>query len=150
MFDQLKDKFQSVFDGLSKKGSLSEADVETALREVRLALLEADVSLPVAKHFIASIKEKAIGAASIKSVRPDQQVIKIVHDGLVEMLGGDAAPLAVDVAPPAVILMAGLQGSGKTTTAGKLALRLKDRHKKNVMVASLDMTALRRVNNCAC
>ena len=140
MFDQLKDKFQSVFDGLSRKGALSEADVESALREVRMALLEADVSVPVAKHFINSIKEKAIGAASIKSVRPDQQVIKIVHDGLVEMLGGDAAPLAVDVAPPSVILMAGLQGSGKTTTAGKLALRLKERHKKNVMVASLDMT----------
>ena len=140
MFDQLKDKFQSVFDGLSKKGSLSEADVEAALREVRLALLEADVSLPVAKHFIASIKDKAIGAASMKSVRPDQQVIKIVHDGLVEMLGGNAAPLAVDVAPPAVILMTGLQGSGKTTTAGKLALRLKERNKKKVMVASLDMT----------
>ena len=80
MFDQLKDKFQSVFDGLSKKGSLSEGDVEAALRDVRLALLEADVSLPVAKHFISSIKEKAIGAASMKSVRPDQQVIKIVHD----------------------------------------------------------------------
>ncbi|MGC6530000.1 MAG: signal recognition particle protein [Candidatus Puniceispirillaceae bacterium] len=140
MFDQLKDKFQSVFDGLSRKGSLSESDVEAALREVRLALLEADVSLPVAKHFIASIKEKAIGAASIRSVRPDQQVIKIVHDGLVDMLGGDAAPLAVDVAPPAVILMTGLQGSGKTTTAGKLALRLKEKNKKKVMVASLDMT----------
>ena len=90
MFDQLKDKFQSVFDGLSKK-ALSEKDVELALREVRLALLEADVALPVAREFIASIKDKAIGAASIKSVRPDQQVIKIVHDGLIELLGGDAA-----------------------------------------------------------
>ena len=140
MFDQLKDKFQSVFDGLSKKGALSEKDVELALREVRLALLEADVALPVAREFIASIKDKAIGAASIKSVRPDQQVIKIVHDGLVELLGGDAAPLHVDVAPPAVILMTGLQGSGKTTTAGKLALRLKQKNKKNVMLASLDMT----------
>ena len=140
MFDQLKDKFQSVFDGLSKKGALSEKDVEAALRDVRMALLEADVALPVAREFIASIKDKAIGATAIKSVRPDQQVIKIVHDGLVELLGGDAAPLTIDVAPPAVILMAGLQGSGKTTTAGKLALRLKTRYKKNVMVASLDMT----------
>ena len=124
MFDNLKDKLQSVFSGLGKRGTLNEADVNAALREVRLALLDADVALPVVKSFMDSIRDKAVGAAVLKSVRPDQQVIKIVNDGLVEMLGGEAKPLMVDVTPPAVILMAGLQGSGKTTTAGKLALHL--------------------------
>ena len=115
MFDNLKDKLQSVFSGLGKRGTLNEADVNAALREVRLALLDADVALPVVKSFMDSIRDKAVGAAVLKSVRPDQQVIKIVNDGLVEMLGGEAKPLMVDVTPPAVILMAGLQGSGKTT-----------------------------------
>ena len=140
MFDGLKDRLQTVFSGLGKRGALSEGDVEAALREVRMALLEADVALPVAKHFIASIKEKAIGATVLKSVRPDQQVVKIVHDGLTEMLGGDAAPLKLEVTPPAVILMAGLQGSGKTTTAGKLAKTLIEKQRKKVFMASLDMT----------
>lgn len=140
MFDNLKDKLQSVFQGLGKRGALSEADVDAALREVRLALLDADVALPVVKHFMSSIREKAVGASVIKSVRPDQQVIKIVNDGLTEMLGGEAAPLHVDTTPPAVILMAGLQGSGKTTTAGKLALFLQTKQRKKVMLASLDMT----------
>ena len=140
MFDNLKDKLQSVFQGLGKRGALSEADVDAALREVRLALLDADVALPVVKHFMSSIRDKAVGASVIKSVRPDQQVIKIVNDGLTEMLGGEAAPLHVDTTPPAVILMAGLQGSGKTTTAGKLALYLKTKQRKKVMLASLDMT----------
>ena len=124
MFDSLKDKLQSVFSGLGKRGTLNEGDVNEALREVRLALLDADVALPVVKTFMDNIREKAVGAAVLKSVRPDQQVIKIVNDGLVDMLGGEAKPLIVDVEPPAVILMAGLQGSGKTTTAGKLALHL--------------------------
>ena len=110
MFDNLKDKLQSVFSTLGKRGALSESDVDNALREVRLALLEADVALPVVKSFIASIRDKAVGATVLKSVRPDQQVIKIVHDGLMEMLGGEASPLKLDVTPPAVILMAGLQG----------------------------------------
>ena len=140
MFDSLKDKLQSVFSGLGRKGALSEADVDAALKEVRLALLEADVALPVVREFMADIRDKAVGASVLKSVRPDQQVIKLVHDGLVDMLGRDAAPLMVDVAPPAVIVMAGLQGSGKTTTAGKLAHRLKTRHRKKVMLASLDLT----------
>ena len=139
MFDNLKDKLQSVFSSLGKRGALSEGDVDAALREVRFALLEADVALPVVKSFIASIRDKAVGATVLKSVRPDQQVIKIVHDGLIEMLGGEASPLKLDVTPPAVILMAGLQGSGKTTTAGKLALHLQNKHKKKVMLASLDL-----------
>ena len=140
MFETLKGKLQTVFDGLAKRGALSEADVDAALREVRLALLDADVALPVVKSFIEKLRTEAVGVASLRSVRPDQQVIKIVHDALVEMLGGDAAPLNIATNPPAVILMAGLQGSGKTTTAGKLALRLKTRERKKVMVASLDMT----------
>ena len=139
MFDSLKDRLQSVFSGLGKRGALSEGDVDAALREVRLALLEADVALPVVRQFMERIREKAVGAAVLKAVRPDQQVIKLVHDGLVDVLGGDAAPLRIDVTPPAVILMAGLQGSGKTTTAGKLALRLQTRQKKKVMLASLDL-----------
>ena len=139
MFDSLKDRLQSVFSGLGKRGALSEGDVDAALREVRLALLEADVALPVVRQFMERIREKAVGAAVLKAVRPDQQVIKLVHDGLIDVLGGDAAPLRIDVTPPAVILMAGLQGSGKTTTAGKLALRLQTRQKKKVMLASLDL-----------
>ena len=104
MFDSLKDKLQSVFSGLGS-GTLNEADVNEALREVRLALLDADVALPVVKTFV-DIREKAVGAAVLKSVRPDQRVIKIVNDGLVDMLGGEAKHLIIDVAPPAVILMA--------------------------------------------
>ncbi len=140
MFDNLKDRLQSVFSGLGKRGALSEADVDAALAEVRLALLEADVALPVVKKFMGVVREKAVGATVLKSVRPDQQVIKIVNDGLTEMLGGAASELRLDVTPPAVILMAGLQGSGKTTTAGKLAVHLQTRHKKKVMLASLDLS----------
>ena len=140
MFDSLKDKLQSVFSGLGRTGALSETDVNNALRDVRLALLDADVAVPVVKQFMELIRERAIGAAVLKSVRPDQQVIKIVNDGLQEILGGDAEELKVDVTPPAVILMTGLQGSGKTTTAGKLAQFLKTKRKKRVMLASLDMT----------
>jgi signal recognition particle subunit SRP54 len=139
MFDSLKDKLQSVFSGLSKRGTLNEADLNAALREVRLALLDADVALPVVKTFMDKIREKAVGAAVLKSVRPDQQVIKIVNDGLVDMLGGEVKPLIIDITPPAVILMAGLQGSGKTTTAGKLALHLQSKQRKKVMLASLDL-----------
>jgi signal recognition particle subunit SRP54 len=140
MFDSLKDKLQDVFSGLAKRGALREADVDAALREVRLALLDADVALPVVKSFIAKVREGAVGADVLKSVRPDQQVIKLVNDALTEILGGDAAPLNISTNPPSVILMAGLQGSGKTTTAGKLALRLRSRERKKVMLASLDVT----------
>ncbi len=140
MFDNLKDKLQDVFSGLAKRGALRESDVDAALREVRLALLDADVALPVVKSFIAKVREGAVGADVLKSVRPDQQVIKLVNDALVEVLGGDAAPLNIATNPPSVILMAGLQGSGKTTTAGKLALRLRSRERKKVMLASLDVT----------
>ena len=140
MFDSLKDKLQDVFSGLAKRGALSEADVDAALREVRLALLDADVALPVVKSFIAKVRDGAVGSDVLKSVRPDQQVIKLVNDALTEVLGGDAAPLNIATNPPSVILMAGLQGSGKTTTAGKLALRLRSRERKKVMLASLDVT----------
>ena len=140
MFDNLKDKLQDVFSALGKRGALRESDVDAALREVRLALLDADVALPVVKSFIASVREKAVGSDVLKAVRPDQQVIKIVNDALIEVLGTDPAPLNIQVSPPAVILMAGLQGSGKTTTAGKLALRLRTKERKKVMLASLDVT----------
>lgn len=140
MFDTLKSKLADVFDGLARRGALSESDVDAALREVRLALLDADVALPAVKAFTEKVREKAVGVASMRAVRPDQQVIKIVNDALIEMLGGDAAPLNIATNPPSVILMAGLQGSGKTTTAGKLALRLRSRERKKVMLASLDVT----------
>ncbi|MGZ6037639.1 MAG: signal recognition particle receptor subunit alpha, partial [Phenylobacterium sp.] len=139
MFDALTDRLSSVFDRLSGRGVLSEKDVDEALREVRVALLEADVALPVVRDFIAKAKEAATGEAVIRSVRPADQVVKITYDGLVEMLGGEGEPegLNLSLNPPTVILMAGLQGSGKTTTAAKLALKLaKDR--KRVLLASLD------------
>src|SRR6218665_831421 len=125
MFDGLTERLSGVFDRLSGRGVLSEKDVDEALREVRVALLEADVALPVVKDFIAKAREEATGEAVIRSIRPADQVVKIVYDGLVEMLGGEE-PVALNIAinPPSVILMSGLQGSGKTTTSAKLALRL--------------------------
>jgi signal recognition particle subunit SRP54 len=140
MFDALTDRLSGVFDGLTGKGALSEKDVSSALREIRVALLEADVALDVVKKFIADVKPKAIGEDVIRSVKPGQQVIKIVHDALVEMLGGEGEPegLRIDNIP-AVIMMAGLQGSGKTTTTGKLARRLKTMERKKVLIASLDV-----------
>lgn len=139
MFDALTDRLGGVFDGLLGRGALTEKDVTAALREIRVALLEADVALPVVKDFIASIKDKAVGEDVIRSVKPGQQVVKIVHDGLVELLGGEAAETGLRVDnPPAVVMMAGLQGSGKTTTTGKLAKRLAERDKKKVLLASLD------------
>lgn len=138
MFDALTDRLSGVFDRLSGRGVLSEKDIDEALREVRVALLEADVALPVVREFISKAKERATGEEVIRSIRPADQVVKITYDGLVEMLGGEAAEgLNLALNPPTVILMAGLQGSGKTTTAGKLALKLaKDR--KKVLLASLD------------
>jgi signal recognition particle subunit SRP54 len=139
MFDALSDKFTGIFDGLRKRGALTEADVAEALREVRLAMLDADVALPVVKDFITRVRERAIGAEVLSAVSPGQQVAKIVNDALVEALGGaGAVPLNLNAAPPVPILMVGLQGSGKTTTSGKLALRLKSREKKRILLASLD------------
>ncbi|MFL5297822.1 MAG: signal recognition particle receptor subunit alpha, partial [Phenylobacterium sp.] len=139
MFDALTDRLSSVFDRLGGKGVLSEKDVDEALREVRVALLEADVALPVVRDFIAKAKEAATGEAVIRSVRPADQVVKITYDGLVEMLGGEGEPegLNLSMNPPTVILMAGLQGSGKTTTAAKLGLKL-GKERKKVLLASLD------------
>jgi signal recognition particle subunit SRP54 len=164
MFENLSKRLTESLDKLRRKGRLSEADVDVALREVRIALLEADVALPVARDFIARLKEKAIGTDIIASVSPAQMVIKLVYDELVVLLGGaplereggepplpplagsalglrapHATELNLSVAPPAVILMCGLQGSGKTTTTGKLALRLREKHNKRVLVASLDV-----------
>jgi len=139
MFDGLTERLSGVFDRLGGRGVLSEKDIDEALREVRVALLEADVALPVVKDFISKAKDKAAGESVIRSVKPADQVVKIVYDGLVEMLGGDV-PTGLNLAlnPPTIILMAGLQGSGKTTTTGKLALRLSKTERKKVLVASLD------------
>ena len=140
MFDALSERLGSIFDGLTGRGALSEKDVGEALREIRVALLEADVALPVVKDFIDKVRVRAVGEEVIRSVRPGQQVIKIVYDALVEMLGAneEESHLRVDV-PPAVVMMAGLQGSGKTTTTGKIAKRLADRGKKRILLASLDV-----------
>ncbi|MFZ4165129.1 signal recognition particle protein [Brevundimonas sp. NPDC058933] len=139
MFEALNERLTGVFDRITGRGALSEKDVEEALREVRVALLEADVALPVVKDFISRAKEAATGEDVIRSVKPADQVVKIVYDGLVEMLGGEEpTPININATPPAVILMAGLQGSGKTTTSAKLALRLTKFDKKKVMMASLD------------
>ncbi len=139
MFDTLSGKLTAVFDRLRQRGTLNEVDVGEALREVRLALLEADVALPVVKTFIAGVRDRAIGAEVIRAVAPGQQVIKIVNDVLVEHLGGEGtATLDLNHPAPVPILMVGLQGSGKTTTSGKLALRLAKRERKRVLLASLD------------
>jgi signal recognition particle subunit SRP54 len=138
MFESLSQRLGDVFDRLTRRGALSEADVDAALREVRIALLEADVALPVVKDFIAAVREKAVGEAVVKSVTPGQMVIKIVHDHLVETLGTAAEGLNLRAAAPVPILMVGLQGSGKTTTTAKIARRLKEREKKKVLMASLD------------
>jgi signal recognition particle subunit SRP54 len=127
-----------VFDRLTRRGALSEADVDAAMREVRVALLEADVALPVVKDFIEKVKAKAVGEQVIKSVTPGQMVIKIVHDHLVETLGAESAALNLQATPPVPILMVGLQGSGKTTTTAKIAMRLTNRERKRVLMASLD------------
>lgn len=138
MFDSLTEKLSGVFDRLSRRGALNEADVDEAMREIRIALLEADVALPVVKDFIANVREKAVGQAVVKSVTPSQMVVKIVNDALIEMLGTENAALDLAAQPPVPVLMVGLQGSGKTTTTGKLALRLK-KEKKRVLMASLDV-----------
>jgi len=139
MFENLSTRLTGIFDRLTRRGALTEADVNEAMREVRVALLEADVALPVVKDFVAKVKERAVGQEVIRSVTPGQQVIKIVHDNLVELLGAQAEELNIAVTPPAVIMMLGLQGSGKTTTSAKLGKRLKEVDRKKVLMASLDV-----------
>jgi signal recognition particle subunit SRP54 len=140
MFDTLSDRLGGVFDKLKGRGALKEQDVRDAMREVRIALLEADVALPVVRRFIDSVTEQAVGQNVLKSVTPGQQVVKIVNDALVEMLGGETpAELDLAAAPPVVIMMVGLQGSGKTTTTAKIAKLLKEKHGKKAMMASLDV-----------
>ena len=139
MFENLTTRLGAVFDKLTRRGALSEGDVDAALREVRVALLEADVALPVVKDFLTAVREKAVGQDVLKSVTPGQMVIKIVHDHLVEMLGGTSVPINLAANPPVPILMVGLQGSGKTTSTAKLGLWLSQRQKKKVLMASLDV-----------
>jgi signal recognition particle subunit SRP54 len=139
MFTTLSGKLTGILGALRGRGLLTEADIDAALREVRIALLEGDVALPVVKEFTQSLKEKAIGAEVIKSIHPTQMVIKLVQDHLTELLGSESSELNLAATPPVVILMVGLQGSGKTTSTGKLALRLKNRYNKKVLLASLDV-----------
>ena len=140
MFDTLAGKLSGVFDRLRGRGALTEADVNEALREVRLALLDADVALPVVKDFINNVRIRAIGAEVLDSVAPGQQVVKIVNDVMIEALGGaGGVGLNLNAPAPIPILMVGLQGSGKTTTAGKIGLRLSQRYRKKVLLASLDV-----------
>ena len=149
MFEGLSDRLGAIFDRLKKRGALTEADVTEALREVRIALLEADVALPVVKDFINGVKARAVGQEVLRSVTPAQMVVKIVHDHLVELLkggeadeklrAGEGAGIHLGASPPVPVLLVGLQGSGKTTTAGKLAIRLKKRERKKVLLASLDV-----------
>ncbi len=138
MFQSLSDRLSGVLDKLTRRGALTESDVSEAMREVRRALLEADVALDVVKSFVERVKEKAIGKEVLKSVTPGQMVVKIVHDELVATLGSDAEPIDLVAAPPVAILMVGLQGSGKTTSTAKIAYRLKNRDRKKVLMASLD------------
>lgn len=138
MFDTLTNRLGDVFDKLTRRGVLREDDVNAAMREVRVALLEADVALPVVKDFVAQVKDRAVGQEVLKSVSPGQQVIKIVNDALIDTLGREVEPLNLAAEPPAVILIAGLQGSGKTTTSAKIGRFLQDRERKRVMLASLD------------
>lgn len=139
MFDGLTGKLNDIFGRLRKRGALTEADVEAVLREIRVALLEADVALPVVKEFMAAVKPRAIGQEVLRSVTPAQQVVKIVHDCLIDLLGDDSTGLDLATTPPAVILMLGLQGSGKTTSTAKIAKKLTDQQRKKVMMASLDV-----------
>ena len=138
MFQSLSDRLGQVFEKLTKRGALNESDVNEAMREVRRSLIEADVALDVVRDFIERVKAKAIGQEVLRSVTPGQMVVKIVNDELIRTLGSDAAPIDLHAAPPVAILMAGLQGSGKTTTTAKIAWRLTNRDKKKVLMASLD------------
>jgi signal recognition particle subunit SRP54 len=139
MFSNLSGKLNDIFSRLRKRGVLTEADIDAAMREIRIALLEADVALPVVKDFIASLKAKAVGTEVIESVSPGQMVVKLVNDHLAELLGSEHQALNLAAQPPVVVMMVGLQGSGKTTSTGKLALRLRSKQGKKVLVASLDV-----------
>ena len=135
----MTDKLNAAFSKITSRGVLSEKDIDEAMRDIRVSLLEADVSLPVVKEFIAKVKEQAQGEKVVKSVKPGQMVVKIVHDELVKLLGGDSSELNFKAVPPVCILMVGLQGSGKTTTSAKIAKRLKDKKRKKVLLVSLDI-----------
>src|ERR1700754_4166711 len=139
MFDNLSEKLGGILDRLTRRGALTEADVDAAMREVRRALLEADVSLDVVRSFTEKVREQAIGATVVKSVTPGQMVVKIVHDELIATLGSDGQAIDLNAVPPVAIMMVGLQGSGKTTTTAKLARRLTQRDKRKVLMASLDI-----------
>ncbi len=139
MFDTLTERLGDIFERLRRRGALSEVDVSAALRELRVALLEADVALPVVKKLLEDVTEKATGAEILRSVTPGQMVIKLVHDHLVEMLGGETVGLNLAAPPPMAIMMVGLQGSGKTTTTAKIGKRLQEKEKKKVLMASLDV-----------
>ncbi len=139
MFDSLSDRLGGVFDKLRGRGALTEDDVRAAMREVRIALLEADVALPVVRQFVDDVTEQAVGQNVLRSVTPGQQVVKIVNDALTAVLGSETSELLIDVSPPAVVMMVGLQGSGKTTSTAKIAKRLKDKDRKKVLMASLDV-----------
>ncbi len=138
MFQSLSERLGSIFDGLTRRGALSEKDVGAALREIRRALIEADVSLEVVRDFTERVREKAVGAEVVKSVTPGQMVVKIVHDELIAVLGAEAEPINLAAAAPVVLMLVGLQGSGKTTTAAKIGKRLKEKSRKKVLMASLD------------
>ncbi len=138
MFESLQERLGSILNGLTGRGALSEADVSAALREVRRALLEADVALDVVRSFTDRVREKAVGAAVLKSIKPGQMVVKIVHDELIEMLGSEGTTIDLNAPAPVVVMMVGLQGSGKTTTTAKIARRLADRQNKKILMASLD------------
>ncbi len=140
MFDGLSTRLTGIFERLKKRGALSESDVDSSLRDIRVALLEADVALPVVKDFVAELRRHAVGQEVLRSVAPGQMVVKLVHDQLVELLGAEARSLNLAAAPPAAILLVGLQGSGKTTTTAKLGLRLSTRERKKVLMASLDVS----------
>jgi signal recognition particle subunit SRP54 len=138
MFESLSDRLGGIFDGLTRRGALSDKDVSAALREVRRALIEADVALDVVRDFTDKVREKAVGAEVVRSIKPGQMVVKIVHDELIAMLGSDAQPIDLNAPAPVVIMMVGLQGSGKTTTSAKIARRLFEKQRKKVLMASLD------------
>src|SRR6202167_3732507 len=138
MFEGLSDKLSGILDRLTRRGALTAADVDAAAREVRRALLEADVALDVVTDFVNKLRERAVGVEVVKSVTPGQMVVKIVHDQLIETLGSDAQPIDLNAPAPVVIMMVGLQGSGKTTTTAKLAKRLTESAKRKVLMASLD------------
>ncbi|MDJ0911558.1 MAG: signal recognition particle protein [Woeseiaceae bacterium] len=139
MFDSLSSRLRDAANALTGKGRLTESNIKDTLRQVRLALLEADVALPVVKAFIERIRERAVGEEVSKSLTPGQALIKIIHAELVTILGGETVPLDLKAQPPVVVLLAGLQGAGKTTTAAKLAKKLIEREKKKVMLVSVDV-----------